>query len=139
VILLDMDRLGDINDEFGHQAGDRALKEVAQTLRAGLRDYDVCARLAGDEFVVVMADCDPEQAGRKRLALQRKVAGVVFRPAPGRQIALSVSAGAATFPSDGQGPDQLISIADGRMRQDKSARTAGPSSAAGPQVLHAVV
>jgi diguanylate cyclase (GGDEF)-like protein len=117
---------------FGHDAGDQALVAVAQSLRAGLRDYDVCARLAGDEFVVVLADCNEEQAHCKRLALQRAVAGVVFRPAADRVAPLSISAGIATFPADGESPAALLAAADRRMYRDKSARAAGNHGTGNP-------
>jgi len=122
LLLLDMDRFKAINDEFGHQAGDRALTEVAQNLRSLLRSYDICARLAGDEFVVVLSSCDREQAKRKGLALQQAVAQMPFFPAPGRQVELGISVGAATFPVDGQSPDALVAAADRRMYEDKSSR-----------------
>ena len=125
VLLLDMDKFKQINDEFGHQAGDRALKEVAQVLRTGLREYDVCARYAGDEFVVILGDCDRDQAERRWRELQDGVAAVVFEPVPGRRVPLGISVGAATFPFDGKNADELVASADRRMYQDKAARKTG--------------
>lgn len=125
VLLLDMDKFKEINDEFGHQAGDRALREVAQSLRAGLREYDICARYAGDEFVVILGDCDRPQAERRRREIQDAVSSIAFEPVPGRQVPLGISAGSATFPADGPTADELIANADRRMYQDKAARKAG--------------
>jgi diguanylate cyclase (GGDEF)-like protein len=125
VLLLDMDRFKEINDEFGHQAGDRALREVAQVLRGSLREYDVCARYAGDEFVVILGDCDLNQAERRRREVQEAVAALPFEPVPGRHVALGLSAGAATFPTDGTTADDLVAAADRRMYQDKAVRKAG--------------
>lgn len=122
VLVLDMDGFKQINDEFGHQAGDRALKEVAHTLRSCLRVYDLCARYAGDEFVVVLGDCDTEQAESRRAELQRAVVGLGFEPVPGRRVQLSVSVGAATFPEDADTADGLIAAADRRMYRDKGDR-----------------
>lgn len=124
VLLLDMDKFKEINDVFGHQAGDRALREVAQVLRAALREYDVCARYAGDEFVVILGDCDLVQAEKRRLEIQDAVSGLVFEPVPGQRVALGISAGAATFPHDGTTADDLVAAADRRMYQDKAARKA---------------
>ena len=63
VSLLVMDlQLKEINDSFGHAAGDRALREVARVLRAGIRPYDICVRYAGDEFVVLLSGCGSEEA-----------------------------------------------------------------------------
>jgi diguanylate cyclase (GGDEF)-like protein len=125
VLLLDMDRFKEINDEFGHQAGDRALREVAQVLRAALREYDVCARYAGDEFVVIVGDCDLPQAERRRREIQDAVSALVFEPVPGRRVPLGISAGAATFPHDGLAAEDLVAVADRRMYQDKAVRKTG--------------
>ncbi len=122
VVLLDMDRFKSLNDEFGHQAGDRALREVARVLREGLRVYDLCARFAGDEFVVVLGDCDPVCSARRRLDLQDAVAAIVFEPVPGKRATLEISAGAASYPVDGTTPEALLSEADRRMYLDKAQR-----------------
>jgi diguanylate cyclase (GGDEF)-like protein len=135
VLVLDMDGFKQINDEFGHQAGDSALKEVAQVLRGSLRPYDVCARFAGDEFVLVIAECDGTQAERRRLDLQQAVASLWVEPVPGRTVPLSISIGAATFPDDAGTVEEAIRVADQRMYQDKADRrraTPNKPAAAGP-------
>jgi diguanylate cyclase (GGDEF)-like protein len=133
VLVLDMDGFKQINDEFGHQAGDAALREVSQVLRASLRVYDVCARFAGDEFVLVLGDCDAAQAERRRIDLQRAIAAIWVEPAPGRIVSLAVSVGAATFPDDADTVDGVISVADRRMYRDKGQRKRlGPGAGALP-------
>jgi diguanylate cyclase (GGDEF)-like protein len=135
VLVLDMDGFKRINDEFGHQAGDSALKEVAQVLRGSLRPYDVCARFAGDEFVLVIAECDGLQAERRRLDLQQAIASLWVEPVPGRMVPLSVSVGAATFPDEADTVEEAIRVADQRMYQDKAGkRRGGPQApaASGP-------
>jgi diguanylate cyclase (GGDEF)-like protein len=122
VLVLDMDGFKQINDEFGHQAGDRALKEVAQSLRASLRVYDLCARFAGDEFVVVLGECDAAQAERRRTELQQAIAGLWVELVPGHRVALGVSVGAATCPDDADTVDGVIAVADRRMYRDKGRR-----------------
>jgi diguanylate cyclase (GGDEF)-like protein len=122
ILVLDMDGFKQINDEFGHQAGDSALREVSQVLRASLRVYDVCARFAGDEFMLVLGDCDAGQAERRRADVQRAVAAIWIEPVPGRRLSLSVSVGAATYPDDADTIDGVISAADRRMYRDKGQR-----------------
>lgn len=122
LLVLDMDRFKQINDGYGHQAGDRALKEVAQVLRSSLRVYDVCARFAGDEFVVILGDCDPAQAERRRQELQQAIHQLHFEPAPGHAIPLGVSIGVASFPEDAETVDDMLAIADRRMYADKASR-----------------
>jgi diguanylate cyclase (GGDEF)-like protein len=122
VLLLDMEGFKRVNDEFGHQAGDQALVEVAHVLREGLRVYDICARLAGDEFVLVLGNCDAAQAETRRTDIQRAVGSTRFEAVPGHVLQLSVSAGAATFPGEGETEASLIALADRRMYANKAAR-----------------
>ena len=61
LLVMNIDSFKEINDSFGHTAGDRALREVARVLRAGIRPYDICVRYAGDEFVVLLSGCDPKK------------------------------------------------------------------------------
>ena len=122
ILVLDLNGFKDINDSYGHHAGDRALREVSNVLRALVRPYDVCARYAGDEFVIVLAGCSRDEAENKRRELQRGVEQIVFEPAPGTQVPMSISVGAAVFPHDGETYESLLAAADRRMYQDKSAR-----------------
>ena len=120
LLVLDLNGFKDINDTHGHHAGDRALREVSQVLRALIRPYDVCARYAGDEFVIVLAGCSREEAESKRRELQRGIEQIAFEPEPGKPIVMSISAGVAVFPHDGETYETLLAAADRRMYQDKS-------------------
>jgi len=122
VVVLDLDRLKEINDTYGHEAGDRALRAVGDTLRATVRQNDLCARFAGDEFIVVLWDCSPEHEARRVLELQTAVGAHPFEPRPGVRVSLSISAGAARFPMDGITFDELMAAADERMYHDKAGR-----------------
>ena len=102
--------------------GDRALQEVANILRAGIRPYDLCVRYAGDEFVVVLSGCGHEEAEHKRVELQQAVDRVVFEGRPGKRVPLAISVGAAVFPHDGETYETLLAQADGRMYKDKGRR-----------------
>ena len=91
-------------------------------LRATVRQNDLCARFAGDEFVVVLWDCSPEHEARRVLELQNAVGAHPFEPRPGVRLSLSISAGAARFPNDGTTFDELLAAADERMYRDKAGR-----------------
>jgi diguanylate cyclase (GGDEF)-like protein len=122
VVVLDLDRLKEINDTYGHEAGDRALRVVGNVLRSTVRTNDLCARFAGDEFIVVLWDCSAENETRRLEELQSTVAAHPFEPRPGVRVSLSISAGAARFPLDGQTFDELLAAADERMYRDKAGR-----------------
>lgn len=120
LIVLDLDRLKEINDTFGHEAGDRAIRTVASALRSSVRSYDLCARFAGDEFVIVLWDCEPGQEAHRMFEFQQAVAARSFEPNPGIRVALSISAGMARFGEDGRTFEELLAVADSRMYHDKA-------------------
>ena len=122
VVVLDLDRLKEINDTYGHEAGDRALRSIGSVLKATVRQNDLCARFAGDEFVVVLWDCPPEHEAKRVQELQSAVAAHPFEPRPGVRLSLSISAGPARFPDDGHTFDELLAAADERMYRDKALR-----------------
>jgi len=122
LLVMDLDNFKEINDNHGHHVGDRALREVATVLRAGIRPYDICVRYAGDEFIVVLSGCAADEAECKRAELQRAVDEVLFEARPGRRLPLAISIGAAIFPQDGDSYEALLATADSRMYRDKTRR-----------------
>jgi diguanylate cyclase (GGDEF)-like protein/putative nucleotidyltransferase with HDIG domain len=117
VIVLDLDEFKTIND-----TGDRALREVARVLKSGIRPYDICVRYAGDEFVVVLSGCGPDEAEHKQRELQAAVDAIVFDARPGEPVGVACSFGAASFPHDGRSYEALLATADRRMYEDKARR-----------------
>jgi diguanylate cyclase (GGDEF)-like protein/putative nucleotidyltransferase with HDIG domain len=128
LVVLDLDRLKEINDTYGHEAGDRALRAIGTVLRATVRETDLCARFAGDEFVIVLWDCSPEHELRRISEVQNAVSAFPFEPRQGVRVPLSISAGCARFPKDGVTLDDLLIAADERMYQDKAGRRARTST-----------
>jgi diguanylate cyclase (GGDEF)-like protein len=122
LIVMDVDEFKAINDTHGHHVGDRALREISQVLRSAIRPYDVCVRYAGDEFIIVLANCGAEEAESKRAELQEAVASAAFEAKPGVPLPLGISAGAAVFPHDGDSYEALLAKADSRMYRDKVLR-----------------
>ena len=122
LLVLDLDDFKEINDSHGHHVGDRALRDVAQVLRTVIRPYDICVRYAGDEFIVVLAGCGFDEAENKRKELQDAISDAVFEARPGTRVPLSISAGSAVFPHDGDSYESLLAKADSRMYRDKVGR-----------------
>jgi diguanylate cyclase (GGDEF)-like protein len=122
LVVLDLDRLKEINDTYGHEAGDRAIRAVGKVLRATVRESDLCARFAGDEFVVILWDCSPDHEARRVAEIQNAVAAHPFEPRSGVCMGLSISAGPARFPADGTTFEELLASADERMYRDKAGR-----------------
>ena len=127
LLVMDLNGFKAINDNHGHHIGDRALREVANVLRAAIRPYDICVRYAGDEFIVVLSGCGHDEAENKRVELQQAIDRIAFELRPGQRLPLSISAGAAVFPHDGDSYESLLAKADSRMYRDKSLRKNDPS------------
>ena len=122
LIVMDIDEFKAINDTYGHHVGDQALRTVAATLQATLRSYDLCVRYAGDEFIVVLAECSREVAEAKRREIQQRIAEIEIEVRAGKKVRLAVSAGTAVYPHDGTSYETLLADADQRMYRDKAAR-----------------
>ena len=108
---LDLDQFKAVNDTFGHPAGDKLLKIVAERLRALVRETDTIARMGGDEFVIVQAPItDPTEA----TSLAQAIIASISEPfdLDGHQAAIGASVGIAVGPSDGLRPDKLLRNAD---------------------------
>jgi diguanylate cyclase (GGDEF)-like protein len=128
VLMIDMDKLNDINDTFGHEAGNSALTLVAQCLQRSIRNTDYAARFGGDEFAVLLPGASPEVAE----AVVKRVRHNVFKTTldlRSRMIRCSVSIGVANYPKEGSDMRELLSIADRMMYRDKELRrTAGAAA-----------
>lgn len=133
LLVIDVDRFKSINDRFGHDVGDDALKAIAQAIKGAVRSYDFCARNGGDEFVVLLADCDAHHALERAETVQRAVAATPFQ-VDGANVPLGISVGHAVYPEDGLTFEPLLKKADRRMYMDKSARRS-PVPAAAPVLV----
>ena len=118
LLVVDLDRFKLINDSFGHQAGDDLLREVAQRLKATVRDIDTTARLGGDEFVMLLegpvSHAEAQEVGRRTvqaLAQPLRLQGI--------EVHVTPSIGVAFYPKDGASVDLLIAHADAAMYSAK--------------------
>jgi diguanylate cyclase (GGDEF)-like protein len=117
VVLLDMDGLKAINDQFGHLTGSRALVRLGKILRSHSRAIDTAARYGGDEFALVLPEASRDIAARVVGRVRERLAAEAEPPA------LSVSAGVAAFPEDGDTPEKLLAAADRNLYRMKNRGT----------------
>jgi len=122
LIVMDVDEFKSINDLYGHHMGDHALRLVAAALQDALRSDDLCVRYAGDEFIIVLAECSREAAEAKRRELQHRIGEIEIEVRGGKRVRLAASAGASVFPHDGRTYEALLAEADHRMYRDKATR-----------------
>jgi diguanylate cyclase (GGDEF)-like protein/PAS domain S-box-containing protein len=118
ICYLDLDGFKPINDNWGHEAGDRLLVEMAERLKDCLRGGDTVARLGGDEFVLLLLDL--ERIDECEGALQRVLESVARPVTVGDQVvSVTVSIGVSIYPLDGDEPDVLLRQADQAMYMAK--------------------
>gem|GEM_PF-6227389 len=116
LLIFDIDLFKTYNDTFGHPAGDRVLKEVAEILRHQLRSSDILCRYGGDEFVAILVGADGDDAAQVARKTREAVENFPFQ---GREYLpggkLSVSVGVATYPDDALNHVDLVAEADRRL------------------------
>ena len=111
VLVLDLDHFKRINDTYGHEGGDAILRKVALTLRENIRSADVACRMGGEEMVVLLPECDIEDAIRRADALRVLIAaGEVLHD--GQRIGATASIGVASYPAHGHDAQTLVHAAD---------------------------
>lgn len=107
--FVDVDHFKVKNDTDGHEAGDEQLRQLGLVLRRELREHDVAARWGGDEFVLLLPDCDRGQLDTVAVRVGRRALAE----------GISVSLGGATWPGDCEDPAQLVGVADRRVYRAK--------------------
>jgi diguanylate cyclase (GGDEF)-like protein len=115
LVMVDIDHFKQLNDQHGHQAGDEVLRNVAAALSCECRDFDTAARYGGEEFAVILPGCGPDEAFdiAERLRLAVSLAPSI--------VAITASAGVATYPSHAGDADTLVRAADEALYASKHA------------------
>jgi diguanylate cyclase (GGDEF)-like protein len=120
LILLDLDHFKEVNDRYGHEGGDAALKHVAQVLSEAVRTVDLCARYGGEEIVILLpqtsADGAVDLAERLRQTIESRPAS-----SGGERIPITASFGVATYPTPVPYGDWLVFAADKALYESKAA------------------
>ena len=121
ILMVDIEHLKTINDTYGHEAGSRAVKLVADALLRLTRSTDVVARYGGDEFIVLLGGADKEIADE----VAQRIRNVVFSTTlevDVKMVRIKANVGAASFPESGNNLQAVMAAADRNMYKDKELR-----------------
>lgn len=135
VIIADLDLLRDVNNTYGHLAGDVVIRGVADIIHSNLRACDVAARFGGEEFALLLPDTDAQQAQAVAERLRRQVEDArMFVPTCFQFIRATLSLGVATYPTHGLAAEEVIHQADravyyAKMRGRNRVWVSSPESA----------
>lgn len=115
LLILDIDNFKRLNDTYGHQTGDDVLREVAATLQAHCRNFDIAARYGGEEFTLMLPGCNAADAVTSAERLRQAIA------ANGSSVPVTVSVGVASYPVHATEPEELVKKADKALYASKEA------------------
>ncbi len=119
LLVIDSDSLKDVNDRFGHDAGNLHLVAIAQAVHTHVRTSDVVARFGGDEFLVLQPDATPEAAAAVAERIRVAVAAATVTAADGSRVSGTVSIGVAGYPRSASDEDSLFKSADSALYDAK--------------------
>jgi diguanylate cyclase (GGDEF)-like protein len=118
-LYIDIDKFKSINDNFGHDEGDRVLREISEYLQSNLRNSDVVGRLGGDEFGVILTDANQESGAVKANQIATALNSSITVGNSDDVTALKVSIGLAVFPNPEELAEDVIKRADTAMYRAK--------------------
>lgn len=136
LVMIDVDTFKEINDTFGHVAGDAVLKEIAGILKANLRQSDLAARYGGDEFALILPETNLEKAYKVGEKLRSIVERTAISPKAGAKPAATLSVGVGSFNSSMAEPLALVQKADEALYLAKESgrnRTVAASAPPAPE------
>jgi two-component system, cell cycle response regulator len=120
IAVIDADRFKLLNDTHGHLSGDLVLRRISAVLQNSFRQSDTVGRYGGEEFVVILPETDPEAAHQKLESVRELIASTPMALGPRKEeVHVTISAGLACFPEDGDDAAALFALADERMFEAK--------------------
>jgi diguanylate cyclase (GGDEF)-like protein/PAS domain S-box-containing protein len=119
LLMMDIDHFKNVNDTYGHDAGDMALQQVAAALKSSLREIDILGRMGGEEFAVLLPNISLHEAAVLAERVRKTVAGTSVE-IPGGLLTITISIGVAVLTDETSGIDNILKNADVAMYQAKS-------------------
>ena len=133
IAIIDVDHFKSFNDTHGHAAGDRVLCSLSATLGNSFRQSDTVGRFGGEEFVVIMPETGADAAHRKLESLRARIASTPLDlSSPTHSVVVTISAGVASYPQDGEAEEAIFGVADQRLfraKREGRNRVVAPSQA----------
>jgi diguanylate cyclase (GGDEF)-like protein len=120
VLMIDLDNFKDINDSYGHPTGDAALCKIAEVLRKNSRKGDLCARIGGDEFAIILVETAAHSGQLVAEAMSKMLRETTFISTQGDRFHLTMSIGLSSYPQDAKTADDLMAGVDVAMYRAKS-------------------
>jgi diguanylate cyclase (GGDEF)-like protein len=117
IVMMDLDLFKNVNDTFGHEAGDKVLVEISKLIINQMRKSDIACRYGGEEIIIILYDVTLQEAVEKVEQLKKAISTMEFPFANASVV--TASFGIAMFPENGEDPDQLIKAADTAMYHSK--------------------
>lgn len=115
LIILDIDHFKKINDTYGHQTGDKILKEVTEFIKKNVRKTDITSRYGGEEFTVILPQTDEDTAYGIAERIRVAIANATFKTIDGQTISVTISGGVSEFPNKADSGTTLLAYADRAM------------------------
>src|SRR5258708_5932009 len=119
LLMLDIDNFKSVNDTFGHEAGDEAIRRLAKTLQEGIRGIDLAARIGGDEFAAILAETHLSRGVEVAERLREAIEATEIPTASSITVSITASFGVAESPSCAQTTAELLACADAALYQAK--------------------
>jgi diguanylate cyclase (GGDEF)-like protein len=116
LLIIDLDYLKQVNDQFGHMAGDAVIREVGETIRSECREYDLPARYGGEEYTVILPETTLHEALELAERLRERIASRAFSGVGH----VTASIGVANYPINALGKDELVRVADRALYDAKN-------------------
>lgn len=120
LIMGDIDHFKNLNDKYGHEAGDIVLKGLADLMTSCIRAEDTACRYGGEEFVILLASCDLTVALQKAEQMRKTFKDITFRSAKDEEIKVTISFGIAQYPTHGNTLEKMQQAADAALYSAKS-------------------